>query len=207
MKIESSIRILLQLATRIKWISETELATFMNKAYLSKIKYNDDEFDRLSYSTSVSGICQDLLIVTCCSFIEEYEGVFNPSKFPTYANEIKKLKRITAPAYKRIKSWKDLKLLRNNIIAHNHRSKGESIYEIENRLKYNVPSTNEEATLLADLIVLITENIYPIFTKIIEEMDFTSTLRDSIHFESEKINTFNEFRKIKTEIEELKNSP
>ena len=203
-KIESSVRILLQLATRIKWISQTELVTFMNKEYLNRVKFDDDEFDKFSYSLAVSGICQDLLIVTSCSFIDEYENVFNPSKFPTYGNEIKKLKRITDPAYKRIKSWKDLKQLRNNIIAHNHRLKGKSIYELENRITYNVPATNEEATLLADLIVLIAQNIYPVFQEIIEGMDFTLTLRDCINFESVKFNTFNEYRKIKTEIEELK---
>ena len=49
MQVESSIHILFQLATKIKWISETELVTFMNRDYLQQIKYIDNFFNKFNY--------------------------------------------------------------------------------------------------------------------------------------------------------------
>jgi hypothetical protein len=207
MQITSSIRILFQLATKVKWISETELITFMNSTYLKQIKYIDEFYNTFSYPTAVSGICQDMLIVYSCSFIDEYENEFTSSKFPKEANRILELKRITLPAYKQIKKWKDLKKIRNNIIAHNHRINGKSIFNNKDKITYNIPATNEEYTLLADLVFIIAENIPPIFPELITEIDFNESLRDHLNIKSEKINTFNVYRQIKKEIEVNKNCP
>lgn len=205
MQVESSIHILFQLATKIKWISETELVTFMNRDYLLQIKYSDNFFNKINYPTSVSGICQDHLIIFCCSFLDEYEKVFTPSQFPNETDRILKLKKITLPAYKQIKKWKDLKKIRNNIIAHNLRIKGKSILDHNEKVKYNIPTTNEEYTLLADLIFIIAENIHLVFPETTDKIDFNITLRDHLTFESEKLNSFEVFKKIEKEIEKNKN--
>lgn len=210
MQLTSSIRILFQLATKVRWISETELVTFMNSNYLKQLKYNDDFYNALPYPTAVSGICQDMLMIFSCSFIDEYEKEFTPSKFPDEANRILELKRITMPAYKQIKKWKDLKKIRNNIIAHNHRiNNGKSIFDSKERITYNIPATNEEYTLLADLVFIIAEKIHFIFPELIKEIDLSKTLRDYLNIKSEKksekINSFRLYKQIEKEIEENKN--
>jgi hypothetical protein len=206
MNIESSIRILFQLATRIKWISEIDLVAYMNFDSLNKYQCIDS-FYNLPFPISVSAICQDYLVVQSCSYLDEYDNYFTIKNFPNEKERILKLKRIVKPAYKKIKSWKDLKKMRNNIIAHNHRVNGESIYDSVEKVTYIVPSSNEEYTLLADLIFIITQNIEPVFPDIVKSMNFSSTLRDFLVIKSEKINTYEELKRIEDEIEINKNCP
>jgi hypothetical protein len=205
MEIKSSIRILFQLATKAKWISETELVSFFNKEYLNQLRYSDKFYDKLPFQTSISSICQNYLVIYCCSFLDEYERVFNPSQFPNDSKKIIEFKKVVLPAYKRIKKWKDIKKLRNSLIAHNHRIKGKSIFDHDTRIKYNVPSTNEEFTLLADLIFLIAEQIHLYFPETVSKMDLKITLKDHIAIESDKLHGFEEFKRIKKEIEKNKN--
>lgn len=201
MQIQSSIHILFHLATKIKWISETELITSMNFDYLQHIKYIDPSFE-INYPTSVSGICKDYLIIFCCSFLDEFEKVFTISQFPIHTDRILKLKKITLPAYKQIKKWKDLKKIRNNIIAHNHRIQKKSIFDHTEKVKYNIPTTNEEYTLLADLIFLIAEKIYFVFPEMIEKLDLNMSLRDHLTLVSDKLDSIKVFIRIKQEIEQ-----
>lgn len=58
------------------------------------------------------------IILSACSYIEEWEllGVLSPEE-----PRILALRKISKPAIDRIKEWKDLKLVRNSVIAHNHR--------------------------------------------------------------------------------------
>jgi hypothetical protein len=204
MQISSSIRILYQLATKIKWFSEIELATFMNKDYLKQLKFNDDFYNKYPYPTSVSSISQDMIIIYTCSFLDEYDNVFTPAVFPSESKKIIELKNNVLPAYRQIKKWKDLKKIRNNIIAHNHRINGKSIFDLNEKIKYTIPSTNAEYTLLADLVFIIAENILPIFPELLDEIDFNKSLLDHLDIDSEKIDTFITYRKIKNEIEEIK---
>lgn len=206
MQIKSSIHILYYLATRIKWISETELITFMNREYLDNIKYLNSFYAKMKYSTSVSGICQDYLSIYCCSFLDEYEKVLTPKQFPDEAEKIVRLKRIVLPAYRQLKKWKDLKKFRNNVIAHNHRINGISIFEHEQKIKYNIPATNEEFTLMADLVFIIAQNIHIVFPETTDSIDFNVSLRDHLNINSSKFNTFKVYKKIEKEIEKNKNS-
>lgn len=204
MLVSSSIRILYQLATRIKWFSEIELATFMNKEFLEQIKFHDDFYNKYSYSTSVSSICQDMIIIYTCSFLDEYDNFFTPVVYPNETEKIIELKSIVLPAYRIIKKWKDLKKIRNNILVHNHRIKGNSIFDLNERMKYIIPSSNAEFTLLADLVFMIAENILPIFPELRNEIDFNESLLDHLNIDSEKLDTYTTYRKIKSEIEEIK---
>ena len=201
MNIKSSIHILFELATKIKWISDTSLTAEMNSEYLSNVRYYDEFYNKYTYPICISAICQYLEIIYCCSFMDEYENWFTPGKFPDETNRILKVKNVVKPAYKRIKKWNDIKKLRNNILAHNHRIDGESIFEIENKIKYNVPSSNAEYVLLSDLIFIIAKNIYPVFPEIVTESNFKLTLRDQLKFQSEKIDAYSEYKKIEKEIE------
>lgn len=207
MDIKSSIRILYQLGTNIKWISETSMITLSNRIYLERIEYLDEYFKTaISYPTSVSGICQNFLIINACSFIDEYENYFTYSNYPEEKDRILKFKKIVLPAYRQIKSWKDLKSLRNHIIAHNHRIKVKSIFDYKEKTTYNVPTTNGEYRLLADLIFLITTNINDIFPEMRKEEIINKTLMDYLNFKSDIVRASEEYKRIKMEIEYIKKS-
>jgi len=201
--IKSSLNILSTLATRIKWISETSLITEINKEYLKLVSYTDDFFN-IPYSISVSGICQDLQIIYSCSFIDEYEKLLTPIRYPNEAEEIIRLKNIVKPAYKKIKSWKDLKKLRNYIIAHNLRINGQSIFDLEEKIVINAPRRNGEYVLLAKLIFLITQNFQFVFPEIMKSINPKDSLLNHIDIQSEKTNSLEELRQIEQEIENNK---
>ena len=203
MNIKSSLNILSTLATRIKWISETSLITEINKEYLKLVSYTDDFFN-IPYSISVSGICQDLQIIYSCSFIDEYEKLLTPIRYPNEAEEIIRLKNIVKPAYKKIKSWKDLKKLRNYIIAHNLRINGQSIFDLEEKIVINAPRRNGEYVLLAKLIFLITQNFQFVFPEIMKSINPKDSLLNHIDIQSEKTNSLEELRQIEQEIENNK---
>ncbi len=204
MNIKSSILILFHLATRIKWISNTNLVTVMNRPYLFQLKFNDPFYDKTSYSNSVLGFCQDLQLIYCCSFLDEFENQFNPKKFPIERDRILLAKKLTKPAYKRIKRWKDLKKIRNNILAHNHRLNGKPIYDFSEKLNYNVPIYEEEFILLADLVFMISQTIHYAFPNIVNKIDINESLLDHINFKSDKTNTFEEYKSIEKEMNDLR---
>jgi len=110
------------------------------------------------------------------------------------------------PAVRKIKSWKGLKNLRNNIIAHNRRINGLSIFESTDVIHYNVPSSDEEYILLADLIFLIAENIEPIFPEIIQTIDQDIKVNQYMKLKSDKNDCFREHQEIKKEIEKVKST-
>lgn len=205
MNIKSSLYILSNLATKTRWISDTSLLSEINKEYLSPIQYWDDFFNKYPFSMSVSGICQDFQTIYCCSFIDEYERKFTPKHYPNEAENIIRFKQIVQPAYKKIKNWKGLKNHRNYILAHNYRINDKSIFDMEKKIFLNVPATNAEYILLADLVFLIAQNFIVIFPEIMKSFEFGKTLRDQLEYQpSKKENTLNELKKIEKEIEQNK---
>jgi len=205
MNIKSSLYILSYLATKTKWISDTSLLSEMNREYLSPIQYWDDFFNNYPFSMSASCICQDLQTIYCCSFIDEYERKFTPKRYPNEAEKIIRFKRIVLPAYKKIQSWKGLKNHRNYFLAHNYRINDKSVFDMEKKILLNVPTTNAEHILLADLVFLIAQNFIVVFPEIINSFELGKTLRDQLEYQSsKKENTLNELKKIEKEIEQNK---
>lgn len=75
------------------------------------------------------------------------------------------IKKICKPVFEYInKKWPDIKKLRNNVLAHNHRDKEKkSIHFTNNWLRYKVPSGNVEVELLIYLLGLIIETANKVF--------------------------------------------
>ena len=202
---ESVIFTLFNLATQIKWLSETSEIAIKNKNFINQITYSGF-YEKVPFAKAISGISQNHLIIYCCSFLDEFEKELTPSKYPDYSNKIIELKRITKPAMTRIKKWKDIKEHRNNIVAHNLRIKGNSIFDYIQPIKYKIPTTNGEFKLLADLIFLIAQNIAPIFPEIVQKLDFRKTINDYLSLDSEKIDCEKEFEIAENEIIKNKKS-
>lgn len=197
---ENVLTTLFHLVTKIKWISDTSIAAIQNKDLLDNIIYADGHYKQNPYSKSVSCICQNLLIIHSCSFMDEFDKQLTPSKHPDYADRIIKVKKNLKPAICRIRKWDGLKNNRNHLIAHGYRVNGISIFELKEQIKYVIPTTNAEYRLLADLLFLIAQTISKHFPELIQKMDFNKTLLDNIAFESEKIDCSEEFDKIKNKI-------
>src|SRR5581483_11058633 len=83
--------------------------------------------------------------------------------------KILQIKRIAKPAYKCISEWKDLRIFRNEAIAHNHRKKdGRNIYL--NYQPYNSPRTSAEVYLLCFCIKKMMDVVYFFFGDAIEKI-------------------------------------
>jgi hypothetical protein len=196
--------ILFNITTQIKWISETIQLSVFNKDYLNQIQYQGF-YSQIPFSRAIGAIAENQLIINSCSFIDEFEKELIPSRFPKYSERIIKFKKIIKPALSRIKKWNGLRDARNHIVAHNLRIKGISVFESQKIIKYNVPSTDEEYILLADLIFLISENVKEVFPEIVQEIDFKIRLSQFVGYQSDKIDCYNEYLVIKEEIEKIKN--
>ncbi len=201
---ESVVYTLFNIATQIKWISETSILAIENNDTINQVEYDDLFYRKIPFAKAISGICQNHLIILSCSFLDEYEKELTPTKFPYYRERIIEFKKITNPAIKRIKKWSSLKTHRNQIVAHNYRIKGVSIFQYKEPIKYIIPTTNAEYKLLADLIFLISQTFHTIFPDIVNRIDFTKSLRDSLDFKSEKISCKKEFQIIESEINKNK---
>lgn len=83
------------------------------------------------------------IILKSCSFIEEWDKFLGTLTETDYKEKIHLIKKIVKPAKKAIEQWSDLKHFRNEIIAHNFRSKKREfkLYSIDS---YDCPKTDGE---------------------------------------------------------------
>lgn len=91
------------------------------------------------------------ILITSCSFLEEWE------KFGSLAKQDRRIievRKITKPALKRIHSWKDLKTIRNSVLAHglrlNHKP---TLFHLKNEI--DCPETYYDLKLLMGCIYLM----------------------------------------------------
>ena len=107
-----------------------------------------------------------MTLIDSVSYLEEYEQVFGIKTEDEFRDRIKIVKTINKPLISRIKKWKDLKILRNQLLAHNLRQgkNGLYIFDVEN-LGYNAPRTVNDLFLLSNLIQFSTETINSEFLK------------------------------------------
>ena len=127
-----------------------------NEDYLNKVKFKN-HYAYLPLAKAISGNFQNYTIILLCSFIEEFNEEFTIVRHPEYANQINRIKKLTKPVLKRISQWKNLKDYRNQILAHNFRNKGKSLFSKSVApISFNVPHTNSEFVLLTELIRIIT---------------------------------------------------
>lgn len=83
------------------------------------------------------------IILHSCSFLDEWDNILGVNTEKHYSKKILKVKRVTAPASKAIKKWKDLKKFRNEVVAHSFRDKEGSV-TIYTMSHYNCPQNEEE---------------------------------------------------------------
>lgn len=204
-KLLESFKILLHLATQIKYFHEVHETTEVNELYLNKIIFKG-HYKNLQFSKSISGSLQNYSLIILCSFIDEYNEEFTSSKHPEFAERINRLKRITKPAIKRLNRWTHIEKYRNNILAHNLRIDGKSIFDNQFEPKYyNVPHTNDEFVLVARLISIISNCISREFFDLVQEIKMKETVLSKTEFKHNKIDIDKEIEEVLRTIENVRN--
>lgn len=104
--------------------------------------------------TVLYSIITSQIIITSCSFLEEWERL---GKYAKDDGRIINLRKITKPALDRIYVWKDMRKVRNSVLAHGLRFKSRSaLHDLPQKL--DCPSSFFDYQLLMGCIY-ITKNI------------------------------------------------
>jgi hypothetical protein len=102
----------------------------------------------------------NMIIIDSVSYLDEYDQVFGINTETLYKNRIVEVKSINKPFISKIKEWKDLRNMRNQLLAHNLRrgKNGDFIFSIDNYVSI-APITLNDLFLLVNLIKYSTKTI------------------------------------------------
>ena len=104
------------------------------------------------------------IVMESVSFLDEFDQNFYHRCEEEYKSKVLLIRKTTAPIFKRIKQWKDLKDFRNNIIAHPWRDKNKR-FVVPDINKYKVPRNWFQHIVLVNLIGYIYNIIREVFKK------------------------------------------
>ena len=163
-KIKQSYFNLLMISSSIReyWISKVAVESFLNSLELSiedDLLYSELPISNIKEHFEKQAIpIKGFITIQTCAFLDEYQLLFkilpDDETLLNEAIEFKKgLKTIIGPAISLINnSWKDLRSVRNNLLAHNWRKGGTPIMFGESITKpQNTPWIDEEFTLLVGI--------------------------------------------------------
>jgi hypothetical protein len=99
-------------------------------------------------------------VIDSISFLDEYQEVFGPKTEKLYKERIVIVKAINKPFISKINEWKNLRDLRNHLLAHNMRigKNGEFLFRVKG-LKYDAPRNLNDLFLLHNLISFVAQTI------------------------------------------------
>lgn len=154
-----------------------------HRKYLDEIKYEGYLENRATFSGALNGILSNYTILQYCSFLEEYNNYFIPSRFENhYKERVLIVRKRNKPGLKRISEWKDLFGFRNQMVAHNFRIDKNSFFsEKLKELKYSIPNSNSEKNLMDGILYLICWNIKLEFPEIINELNPNGLMLDKLN--------------------------
>jgi hypothetical protein len=204
--IKNSFKTMLQILTKAHGILSTQDKNGELHCTLDKQVWGTGHFSNTPHFILANSYLSEYIIILICSFLDEYNDNFIPSKSILLHNRILNYRKQVKPIITRIAKWSDLKKYRNNILAHNLRLKDNtSIFsDTLEKIDYNVPNTLEEIRLLIELSTLITKNISVEFPELLENLDFNEKIIDKANVPiSDKINFNQEYENVCEEIKML----
>jgi hypothetical protein len=80
-------------------------------------------------------------LLEICSFMEEYDKYFHSTLEEQFKSRIKELRKAANPAMKKVREWKDLRVYRNEMIAHPWRTGNGKQLSYKKLLIYDVPKS------------------------------------------------------------------
>lgn len=141
----------------------------------------DSPFDKYPSDMIMKAVLYNHTLLICNAILDEFNREFTPLKCTEFADRVNKFRRQIKPVLGRIDKWKDLKNYRNQIIAHNLRIKGISIFDKDDKsISYNAPHTNNEIKLLVELLALITMNIGVEFPELRDSLNMSEHINDKL---------------------------
>jgi hypothetical protein len=108
------------------------------------------------------------------SYEDEYDNHFGINTESQFKDRIMTIKRIAKPAMKKIKAWKGIGAIRNQMIAHNWRVEGTKEFIYTKIGSYDSPRTMQDLLLLQFYLQCVQTVIQAEFRK--ESEDFSSWL-------------------------------
>lgn len=195
--IKESLNILAQLATQIDYLKENWLTLFKNQEYMKQLKLAG-YYHNQTFVETTSGIIQNMIIIKANAFLDEYNQEFNVSKFPEYKDQILRIKRICKPIMRVINKWSDIKSYRNEILGHNLRKDGESLFL--SKTNYKIPFTNYDHLALCELIFMIADQLKYEFENIMKDL-INTNLTNNFSIKQENLLSQNDLEEIKKEVE------
>ncbi|WP_131198286.1 hypothetical protein [Phytopseudomonas dryadis] len=112
-------------------------------------------FKRYMHDDDLRFSLSNKMLIDICSFLSEWKRFGNYAKSDAH---IRKTMEITAPAIKRLKSWRGLEGMRNTMLAHGHRddNDGGNLTCLGKRyFDAEVPTTYVEIMLLSEYCVYV----------------------------------------------------
>jgi hypothetical protein len=123
-------------------------------AMLKAETYDINKAKFLGPDMAVLTSLMDMIIIDACSFMDEYNKYFGVTTEEKFKHKILEIKAICKPLVGQINQWKDLRTIRNSLVAHNLRTKNNTmIFRIP--LEYNAPRGPHEIELLNNIIQLM----------------------------------------------------
>lgn len=125
-------------------------------------KIDDSDETVLWESTS------SLIIIRTISFLDEFEN-FVKSSNQDLGKTIIDIKKTVKPALKQIKSWKEIREFRNNVLAHNFRFDKEAISIFSRGLEsYDIPKTGADLAVLVSCVTMVKKTFESAFKQKLE---------------------------------------
>ncbi|NGP89190.1 hypothetical protein [Fodinibius halophilus] len=91
------------------------------------------------------------IILDSCSFLDEWDSILGVKTEKKFRNRILKVKKTAAVASRAVRSWKDLRDFRNEVIAHNFRDKTYN-FTFDRMAHYDCPQSHDELWYLVNFI-------------------------------------------------------
>lgn len=128
--------------------------------------FENDENEEIRHMVQINAFNQILLCTT--SLMDEYNGHFKSSNAKTIheRGKVEQTRELLKPVFKSINKWKGLRDFRNNILAHNLRSrklKNDSVFITRGISGYDIPERVKDFGFLIQCIDLIRQVIFKIF--------------------------------------------
>jgi hypothetical protein len=203
-KLLESYKSLAYLATQVLFFIEVHKTYSENEELLNKIKFKD-HYANIPFAKGISGSLLNYSIIIANSFFDEYNKEFTSSKHLEYRDRINRLKKITKPVLKRISKWTNFKDYRNYILAHSFRFKDKSFFDNDFKpFKFNVPHTNSEIILLANLMKVVTSCIAQEFPELATNTTMTENILSKMDFDWNEVDIDKELETIWTQINIVK---
>lgn len=173
---------------------------YLNPLLLDKIKFKEEFFNQITYSSTIRALLSNYSLIQFCSFLEEYKRFnVNISEDEKIIQRIVNVRSKNKYGTKRIAKWKDLENMRNHLLAHNFQVKKKSFFDNDENIifEYNIPDTLEEKLIFIKIIEKICLNILNEFPEILKVSNIeTYRMSENLKISKNLINLEKELNEI-----------